>query len=121
MNRLELPGARFRPAVFEPTFHKHARKSCGGCQVHVLDRARFRAVETGVALLAAFRASDPSQFSWREPPYEYEHTKLPIDILAGSSDLREQIEAGVTAREIARSWEKGVAEFDKIRRRFLLY
>ena len=32
-------GVRFRPAVFEPTFHKHAGTSCGGCQIHVLDRA----------------------------------------------------------------------------------
>jgi uncharacterized protein YbbC (DUF1343 family) len=121
MNGLQLPGVRFRPAVFEPTFHKHAKTSCGGCQIHVLDRETFRAVETGVALLGAFRAADSRQFQWREPPYEYEHTKLPIDILAGSSRLREQIDAKVAAREIARSWEKGVAEFDKLRSRFLLY
>jgi uncharacterized protein YbbC (DUF1343 family) len=121
MNRLELSGVRFRPALFEPTFHKHARTGCGGCQIHVLDRGTFRAVETGVALLGAFRAADSSRFEWREPPYEYEPTKRPIDILAGSSELREQIEAGVPAREIARSWQAGVAEFETIRRRFLLY
>ena len=121
MNRLDLPGVHFRPALFEPTFHKHAKTSCGGCQIHVLDRETFRAVETGVALLGAFRAADTSRFQWRDPPYEYEHKKLPIDILAGSSELREQIVAGTPARDIARSWEKGVAEFDKIRRRFLLY
>jgi uncharacterized protein YbbC (DUF1343 family) len=121
MNRLALPGAHFRPAVFEPTFHKHVRTSCGGCQIHVLNRESFRAVETGVALLGAFRAGSGSGFQWREPPYEYEHTKPPIDILAGSSTLREQIDAGTTAREIARSWEPGVAEFEKVRRKFLLY
>jgi uncharacterized protein YbbC (DUF1343 family) len=121
MNRLELPGAFFRPAVFEPTFHKHAKTTCGGCQVHVLDRERFRAVETGVALLCAFRASGPDRFAWRDPPYEYEHTKLPIDILAGTPALREQIDAGLPAREIARSWEDGVAAFAPLRERFLLY
>ena len=121
MNRLELPGVRFRPALFEPAFHKHAQTSCAGCQVHVLDRETFRSVETGVALAGAFRASDTRGFQWREPPYEYEHEKLPIDILAGSSELREQIDAGMPAREIARSWEEGVAKFHKIRRRFLLY
>jgi len=121
MNRLELPGVRFRPALFEPTFHKHAKTSCGGCQIHVLDRGTFRAVETGVALLGAFRTSDPSRFQWREPPSEYEHKKRPIDILAGSSGLREQIDAGMPAREIARLWQAAVAEFEKIRRRFLLY
>ena len=69
MNALALPGVRFRPAVFEPTFHKHAQTSCGGCQIHVLDRATFRPVETGVALIAAFRAADPARFAWRDPPY----------------------------------------------------
>jgi uncharacterized protein YbbC (DUF1343 family) len=121
MNRLDLPGARFRPALFEPTFHKHAKVGCGGCQIHVLDRAIFRPAETGVALLAAFRAADPSQFAWRPPPYEYEHEKLPIDILAGSSDLRTQIEAGTPAREIARSWEPSVAEFGRVRKQYLAY
>ena len=121
MNRLELPGVRFRPALFEPTFHKHAKTSCGGVQIHVLDRELFRAVETGVALVGAFRAADTKRFQWREPPYEYEHEKLPIDILAGSSELRQKIDAGTPARAIARGWEQGVAEFEKIRRRFLLY
>src|SRR6185436_15327628 len=37
MNARRLPGVHFRPAVFEPTFQKHAKKTCGGCQIHVLD------------------------------------------------------------------------------------
>jgi uncharacterized protein YbbC (DUF1343 family) len=118
MNRLELPGVHFRPALFEPTFHKHAKTSCGGCQIHVLDRETFRPVETGVALLGTFRADDPGRFQWREPPYEYEHAKLPIDIPAASSELREQIDGGSPRARSPRSWEKGVAEFDEIRRLF---
>lgn len=121
MNALGLPGVHFRPSVIQPTFHKHARTNCGGCQIHVLDRAAFRPVETGVALIAAFRAADPDRFGWRDPPYEYERTKLPIDILAGSADLREQIEAGVSAREIARSWTGRVDAFQNTRKSFLLY
>jgi uncharacterized protein YbbC (DUF1343 family) len=121
MNRLDLPGARFRPVVFEPTFHKHAGVSCGGCQIHVLDRGRFRPVETGVALASAFQGADPQRFRWRDPPYEYEREKLPFDILAGSSDLREQIERGTPAHEIARSWESAIQAFSRIRERFLMY
>jgi uncharacterized protein YbbC (DUF1343 family) len=121
LNRLELPGVHFRPALFEPTFHKHAKAGCGGCQIHVVDRRSFKPVLTGVALTAAFRADDPDHFRWRDPPYEYEHDKLPFDILAGSSELREQIEAGVPPKEIARSWEPAVAEFKRVRERFLLY
>ena len=121
MNRLDVPGVFFRPVVFEPTFHKHARQPCAGCQIHVLDREQFRPVASAVALMSAFRANDPNQFNWRDPPYEYEHDRLPIDVLAGSPELREQIEAGVPAEEIARSWESDVAAFKRVRQKFLLY
>lgn len=120
LNRAGMPGVFFRPAVFEPTFHKHAKRTCGGCQIHVLERATFRPVLTGVALTAAFRLADAA-FAWREPPYEYEPVKLPFDILAGSAVLREQIEGGVSTDEIGRSWESDVDEFLQLRRRFLIY
>jgi uncharacterized protein YbbC (DUF1343 family) len=121
MNAIGLDGVFFRPAVFEPTFQKHAKTACAGCQMHVLDRRAFRPVEAGVALIKAFRDAGPAQFAWRQPPYEYEHTKMPIDILAGSSELREQIEAGVSARDIARSWKPTVDAFMQTRERYLLY
>jgi uncharacterized protein YbbC (DUF1343 family) len=121
MNRLDLPGARFRPCAIEPTFHKHAHENCGGCQIHVLDRRTYRPVETGVALLAAFRAGGAGRFAWRDPPYEYERHKPPIDILAGSPELREQIERGLPACDIAASWAAPVAAFMRARERFLLY
>jgi uncharacterized protein YbbC (DUF1343 family) len=121
MNALELPGVYFRPAVFEPTFQKHAKKTCGGCQIHVLDRAAFTPVRTGVALIQMFRRANPSQFAWRQPPYEYEHTKLPIDILAGADTLRQQIEADMPAADIAASWANDEAAFRRLREPFLLY
>lgn len=121
LNRRGLPGVRFRPVVFEPTFQKHAGAACGGCQIHVLDRRAFRPVATAVTVMSAFRASDPERFRWREPPYEYEQEKLPIDILAGSSELREQIEAGVQPEDIARSWQREVDTFQRIRARCVLY
>jgi len=121
MNALGLDGVFFRPVVFEPTFQKHAKTTCAGCQMHVLDRRTFTPVEAGVALIKAFRDAGPNQFAWRPPPYEYEHTKMPIDILAGSSELREQIESGMSARDIAHSWTTSVNAFMRTRERFLLY
>ena len=121
LNRQSLPGVHFRPTVFEPTFHKHAHTGCGGCQIHVIDRDAFRPVETGVALVAACLAAGPGDFRWREPPYQYEHVKLPFDILAGSSELREALERRVPVRDIARSWEPGVREFMSVREKFLIY
>ena len=116
-----LPGVVARAAHFEPTFQKHAGRPCGGCQVHVTDREAFRPVLTAVTVLQAMRQADPSRFAWREPPYEYERTKQPIDILAGSPALRVQIDAGVPAAEIAAGWEADVTAFTAVRSRFLLY
>ena len=121
MNLLQLPGAIFRPAVFEPTFQKHAKQPCGGCQIHVTDRDAFRPVMTGVALIAMFRQFDEGRFAWRQPPYEYEKDKLPFDILAGSDRLRQQIENGMAATAIAESWREDEAAFRKLREQYLLY
>jgi uncharacterized protein YbbC (DUF1343 family) len=121
MNRRALPGVRFRAAFFEPTFQKHARQVCGGCQVHVLDRGTFRPVATGVALLETFRREAPDRFAWKQPPYEYEHERLPIDLLSGSDVLRREIEAGTSADDIAAAWEPEVRGFLPIREKYLLY
>ncbi len=121
MNAEGHAGAFFRPAVFEPTFQKHARAACGGCQIHVTDRTAFRPVEVGVAPIAQFRRMSPSAFAWRKPPYEYEHEKEPFDILAGSNALRGQIERGVPAREIAAGWQDDEAAFTRLRQPHLLY
>ena len=121
MNALKLPGAYFRPAVFEPTFQKHAKQTCGGCQIHVTDRQQFQPVLVGVALIAMFHQVDPARFAWRQPPYEYEHDKMPIDILAGAATLRGQIESGTSARDIAASWKKDEESFRKLREPYLLY
>ncbi|MBI4265124.1 MAG: DUF1343 domain-containing protein [Acidobacteria bacterium] len=121
MNALELPGVHFRPATFEPTFQKHLKQACGGCQIHVTDRAAFRPVRTGVALIDMFRRFDPASFAWREPPYEYEHEKVPIDILAGSDVLRRQIEAGTPLDVIADSWRDDERAFRELRKPFVLY
>jgi len=121
LNSRGLPGAHFRPAVFEPTFQKHARTTCGGCQIHVTDRRAFRPVLTGVAVIDAIRAADPASFSWRPPPYEYEHDKQPIDILAGSPSLRQAIDAGTLAEEIAASWPPTHQAFLAAREACLLY
>jgi uncharacterized protein YbbC (DUF1343 family) len=121
LNARGLPGAYFRPAVFEPTFQKHARVACGGCQIHVLDRATFRPVLTGVALIDEIRAADPASFAWKPPPYEYEHDKQPIDVIAGAKWFRHAIDAGERAEAIAKRWDASVEVFRALRQPYLLY
>jgi len=121
MNGRNLPGVRFRPVFFEPTFHKHARALCGGCQIHVTDRAAFRPYRTGVEMIAEFRGQAPSAPIWRDPPYEYERMRPPIDILYGSDRLRRAIDAGEDAAVVMRDWPGDEDAFRALRQRFLLY
>jgi uncharacterized protein YbbC (DUF1343 family) len=111
----------FRPVVFEPTFHKHARVPCGGCQIHVLDRAAFKPVLTGAAIIDEMRAAGPASFAWKPPPYEYEHDKQPIDVIAGAKWIREAIDAGERAEAIAKRRQSSVEAFRTLRQPYLLY
>jgi uncharacterized protein YbbC (DUF1343 family) len=121
MNGAGLAGVHFRPATFEPTFQKHARATCGGCQIHVTSRQQFAPVKAGVSLMRECFGLAPDRFKWRDPPYEYEHDKMPIDILAGSPTLRQQIEQQVSLDDIVASWAPGEAEFAELRQPCLLY
>ncbi len=113
LNSQDLSGVYFRPIQFEPTFNKYHGQICNGVFVHVLDRSRFEPVLTYIAImmecihqtglkdsshvrLDRFRANSPETelggFAWKQPPYEYEFEKLPIDILFGNGWMREEIE-----------------------------
>jgi uncharacterized protein YbbC (DUF1343 family) len=121
LNRQGLPGVRFRPCHFEPTFHKHRGRVCGGVQWHVQDGARLKPYLAGLAVIVAARRLRPREFAWRKPPYEFERGKLPIDLLCGTDRIRRQIEAGRPLGEIEASWQPELARFKRLRRRFLLY
>ena len=119
--RARLPGVALRPCHFEPTFQKHAGRLCGGAQLHVTDPGAFRPVRTAVEILVAARILAPRGFAWREPPYEYEETLPPIDILWGSPTLREGIEDGATADEILDAEEAALVDFGASAAPCLLY
>jgi uncharacterized protein YbbC (DUF1343 family) len=121
MNRRRLPGVYFRPVFFEPTFHKHAQQASGGCQLHVTDRATYRSQRVAIEMLEEFRKEAPGQKLWRDPPYEYETVKPPIDILYGSDRLRRGIDAGEPAASIAADWPRDEAAFRELRKKYLLY
>ena len=78
-----LPGIHFREAAFAPGFQKYAGEICRGAQMHVTDRQVFRPLRTGLEILRTVRDMYPDGFAWKQPPYEYEHKKLPIEILCG--------------------------------------
>jgi len=119
MNGRGLPGVRFRPMSFVPTFSKHAGILCQGVQVHVMDRRIYRPFETGLHLVDAFVKLYPRDVvflptSWEgQPPH--------FDLLAGLPTLRDALWARVPIGEIVRSWQPGLQAYRRRRTRYLLY
>jgi uncharacterized protein YbbC (DUF1343 family) len=115
------PGVTIRACHFEPTFQKHAGRMCGGAQIHVTDAEAFRPVHTAIAILSAVQHTAPGGFAWREPPYEYETVKPPIDILWGGDGLRRGIDRGAGPDEILASVASECDAFTRSVAPYLLY
>ena len=118
---LRLPGVRFRPARFLPTFHKWSGRLCEGVQIHVTDVSRFKPFLTGLAEIAVARRLAPRGFAWRRPPYEFEKRRMPIDILCGTDVIRKAIERGAPLPAIERAWQRDLERWKRLRAFYLRY
>ncbi|MFC4599475.1 exo-beta-N-acetylmuramidase NamZ domain-containing protein [Cohnella hongkongensis] len=87
MNRKRLPGVRFRPVYFNPTFSKHEGKLCAGVQLHVVDFRALRPLETGVRLMYELKRRY-EQFEFLPPVRE--NGRPFIDLLGGDRSYREE-------------------------------
>ena len=121
-----LRGCRLRPCWFEPTFQKHVGRLCAGVQIHVddpaYDHAAFRPWRLVALALKAIRGLRPDDPIWRDFPYEYETGRLPIDVLNGSSVLREWVdEAAATPADLDALASADEAAWEAERRAFELY
>ena len=121
LNDLDLPGVRFRPHYFLPTFHKHAGQVCGGVEMHVVNRAVFEPYRTGLWCVKVARDANPEKFDWRRGTYEIVSDRLAIDLLAGSAKYRELVESGGDVDDWVSQWEDPLRDFAKRRQEFLLY
>ena len=91
-----LKGCHLRECWFEPTFHKHAGKLCSGVQIHVedfiYDHDAFKPWRLQALAFKAIRLQQSDYPLWRDFPYEYELDKLAIDVINGSTLLREWVD-----------------------------
>ncbi|MCK4351051.1 MAG: DUF1343 domain-containing protein, partial [Candidatus Krumholzibacteria bacterium] len=63
----------------------------------------------------------PGEFSWSEPPYEYEFDRRPIDVISGGPEIRETIDSGSGTAALFEKWKTEEQGFKRSRRPFLLY
>ncbi len=116
-----LPGCFLRPLAFEPTSNKWAGQYCRGFQIHITDPLTFLSYRTTLALLRAIMRLYPEEFCYKEPPYEYEFEKLPLDLILGDRRLRKALEQGRDIVTLEKSWQAELDEFDLMRKKYFLY
>lgn len=121
LNDLGLPSVYFRPIQFQPTFQKFRGEVCEGGFIHVLDRIRFRPVLTAMAILSEIKKAYPEEFRWKDPPYEYEYEKLPINILSGTNQIKKMIDSNSPLNEFEKLMQEDCSHFESIRAKYLLY
>ncbi|WP_432354478.1 exo-beta-N-acetylmuramidase NamZ family protein [Sporosarcina sp. A2] len=111
LNKLKLPGVSFRAASFTPTFSKHSGKLSHGVQVHITDRKKYQPVETGLHIVKTLKDLYPDQVQLT--PF--------FDNLIGNGWIRPGIENGMTVEEMSKRWKKDSKEFEKVRKKYLMY
>jgi len=90
-NKYNLEGVEFIYHSFKPTFDKYKDQICRGLKMIITDKNKFKSFKTACIVLKSIYDLYPNEFKFLDPPYEYEYTKKPIDILFGNNLLRESI------------------------------
>lgn len=119
LNELSLPGLRFRPVYFVPTFSKHQGELCGGVHIVATDRELCQPVRAMLHVLQALKRRYPEEFAWRQPWAE--GARPPIDLLWGSDRLRKHIDSGQPVASHIESWQPDLREFERVRQAYRLY
>ncbi|MGB9835246.1 MAG: exo-beta-N-acetylmuramidase NamZ family protein [Candidatus Saccharicenans sp.] len=112
LNGLNLPGVIFRETWFTPVFSKYQGQLCGGCQLHVVDRQRFRPFLTSLWIIKKIMDLYPDKFSFY-PEY--------FDKIMGNSEIRLALQSGTSPDQIVRELESGLKEFEQLRKNYLIY
>ncbi len=114
-------GVFFREIFFQPTFNKWQGEVCGGLQIHITDRRNYKPYFTTLAIVQSIISLYPEEFSWSDPPYEYEYERMPIDLILGDDDLRRDIKQLKDLYSIEESWQEELADFKERSKSFYLY
>lgn len=112
LNALLLPGAAFREAWFTPTFSKYEGELCGGAQVHILDREKYKPFETALHIIKTVKDLYPDKFRFHQ---EY------FDKIMGTSRIREALQRGEDIQNIIESYDQALKDFSEMRKSYLIY
>lgn len=119
LNASWFDGCIVRPCYFEPTFHKFKGELCAGFQIHTdgpsYKHEIFKPYRLICAFFKAVHEVHPDFTLFKNPPYEYETVKMPIDILSGDDFLRKWVEdSGANANDLEKYLSKDEKAFKPV-------
>ncbi len=120
LEALKLPGVRFRPVAFTPTFDKHSGQSCEGAFLHVTDRRAFRPLATAIAIVKVCHDLGGG-FEWRKHAYEFVDEIPAFDLLCGTDRVRLGIDDGWPFERLTEGFGEQLKAFLPQRAEHLLY
>jgi len=110
LNRADLKGVRFVPIRFTPASSIYKGELCGGVNISLTDRQSCRVVDIGLEIAKTLYRLYPEDFR----PEKLEH------LLVDPATLQ-AIKADKPLKEIHALWEKDLADFQKVRAKYLMY
>jgi len=120
----KLPGVTLRTISFEPTFNKWVGTICKGFHIHVTNPELYNSYITTLKIIQAIIINHKENFKWKQPPYEYEFIKLPIDLITGNSKIRLELEKQNdinTVDTMNKLWQQDICIYKEYIREFYLY
>ena len=116
-----IEGCLLQDITFRPTFNKWTGRICRGFMIHIIDHDVFRPYLTSISLLNAVIETHKKDFQWKDPPYEYEFKRMPIDLILGDREMRKAIETGTDICKINRGWVSENRDYDSWRTQYIIY
>jgi len=89
--------------------------------IHIIDHNAFRPYLTSITLLKTIVEIHKKDFQWKDPPYEYEFERMPIDLILGDGEMRKAIETGTDIFKINRGWVSENRDYDSWRAPYIIY
>ena len=110
LNQKNMPGVRFVPVRYKPTASVFKDQDCGGINIIITDREKFKPVRVGLEIAFAIRALFPND--WKVDNYNR---------LWVNGEVFENFRRGKSIEEIERAWAEKLNAFRTRRASYLLY
>ncbi len=110
LNQKNIGGVRFVPTKYKPNASVYKDQDCGGINIIIIDREKFKPVRVGLEIASALRTLFPND--WKVDNYNR---------LWVNSGVFEMFKKGAAVDEIERFWSDQFNTFKNRRALYLLY